>query len=34
MDQLQADYEARLAADKEKELAKEASFRREALCQG
>ena len=31
MDQLQADYEAPLAADKEKELAKEASIRREAL---
>lgn len=31
MDQLQADYEASLAADKGKELAKEASIRREAL---
>jgi len=31
MDQLQADYEASLTADKEKELAKEASIRREAI---
>ena len=31
MDQLQADYEASLAADKEKELEKEASIRIESL---